>query len=404
MSQVLELAQQGDTAALSALMNRHLKTQGVTAQIEQTASGLKIRLEGLDLPDQRRMSAMLTQGIQKIGLEANVQILGYQMGAKDPAWSVSYAISEMGITAIELPDPAQATSGNLSPEEYKRLAKQGNPEGLQRFVEGVLADKPNLTPFVEFADGVVKVTIQTTEFMDGQAFAADFGKQMNEVASKQVREVELYKRKSEKNPPFLLKKMTLIAAGGNAAVAAPQSASSPSIANSESAELRPNGHSSAMHAPAPASGPVGQGSKARPSEVTTIAVLMFIGAGFNLVVGGLAVMATIAMTSMITQAGMEASVEAGPGGADVTTAAAGVGGVILMLAAIPIILGIAQAVVGFGVLKMKRWAWIGAIVLSGISIVTRLMSLLRFNIGAIFGIMLNVAVIKYLFQTGEMFD
>jgi hypothetical protein len=356
------------------------------------------------LPDQRRMSAMLTQGIQKIGLEANVQILGYQMGAKDPAWSASYAISEMGITAIELPDPAQAASGNLSPEEYKRLAKQGNLEGLQRFVEGVLADKPNLTPFVEFADGVVKVTIQTTEFMDGQAFAADFGQQMNEVASKQVREVELYKRKSEKNPPFLLKKMTLIAAGGNAAVAAPQSASSPSIANSESAELRPNGHSSAMHAPAPASGPVGQGSKARPSEVTTIAVLMFIGAGFNLVVGGLAVMATIAMTSMITQAGMEASVEAGPGGADVTTAAAGVGGVILMLAAIPIILGIAQAVVGFGVLKMKRWAWIGAIVLSGISIVTRLMSLLRFNIGAIFGIMLNVAVIKYLFQTGEMFD
>jgi hypothetical protein len=392
MSQVLELAKQGDTAALSALMNRHLKAQGVTAQIDQNANGLKIRLEGLDVPDQRRMSAMLTQGIQKIGLEANVQIVGGQMGAPAPAWSASYAISENGITAIELPDVAQAASGTLSPEDCKRLAKQGNLEALQKFVEGALADKPQFTPYVEFADGVVKVTIETTEFMDGQAFAADFGKAMNEVASKQVREVEIYKRKSEKTMPFMVKKMTL-AAGGSVAAPVEQ------MGSSSNAELRPNGHSSAMRTPVPATGPVGKTHKVRPGEITTVAIMLFIGAGINLIFGGMAVMEVLSIASEIAKATAEAGVPAEAAGA-----AVGIGGVVLFIAALPIFISALQIGVGIGVLKMKRWAWFVALFLCGLNIVISALSLLRLNLGAFVRISLNVTLIKFLLQTGELFE
>jgi hypothetical protein len=393
MSQVLELAKQGDTAALSALMNRHLKAQGVTAQIDQNASGLKIRLEGLDTPDQRRMSAMLTQGIQQLGLEANVQILGFQMGAMTPAWSASYAISENGITSIELPDPAQVASGNLSPEDCKRMAKQGNLEALQKFVEGALADKPKLTPYVEFADGVVKVTVETAEFMDGQAFAADFGKAMNEVASKQVRELEIYKRKSEKTMPFLVKKMTLAASGSVAAAPVEQPRSR--------AELRPNGHSSAMRAPAPVTGPVGKTNKVRPGEVTTVAFMLFVGAAFNLIVGGLAIKAVLSMASEIAQATQEAGVSIS---ANDTGAAVGIGGFVLFIAALPMILGILQIVVGIGVLKMKRWAWFGALFLCGLNIVLNVLSLLTLNVRAFLQISLNLTLIRFLYQTGTLFE
>jgi hypothetical protein len=399
MSQVLELAKQGDTAALSALMNRHLKAQGVTAQIDQNASGLRIRLEGLDTPDQRRMSAMLTQGIQQLGLEANVQILGFQMGAMTPAWSASYAISENGITSIELPDPAQVASGNLSPEDCKRLAKQGNLAALQKFVEGALADKPKLTPYVEFADGVVKVTIETTEFMDGQAFAADFGKAMNDVASKQVRELEIYKRKSEKTMPFLVKKMTLAAGGSVSAAPVEQPG------RSQTTELRPNGHSSAMRAPAPAVGPVGQARPgkapliARPGQVTLIAILMFVGAFMNMVMGGMWLMEAMAITSTVAEVGLEAGVPPEAAGA-----ATSFNVIVWVIAIIPIVLGVAQVIVGFGILKLKRWAWACALILCVLNLVTGVFRLLTLQLGIFFRFSVNVATIKYLIQNGALFE
>ncbi|NJM45517.1 MAG: hypothetical protein HC860_04530 [Alkalinema sp. RU_4_3] len=202
MSQVLELAQQGDTEAISALMNRHLKPQGVTAQVAKTQNALQIMLEGLDLPDQQRMTAFVTQGVQKLGLGSNVQIFGRQVGDKEPAWTANFAISENGITPLEgIAEVANPGAEEFGAGDYKRMAKQGHPEAIQKFVEEILQDRPEMTAFTEFADGVVKVTIQTSEFMDGQAFSSDFGKQMNEIASKQVREVELYKRKSEKTMP-----------------------------------------------------------------------------------------------------------------------------------------------------------------------------------------------------------
>jgi hypothetical protein len=396
MSQVLELAQQGDTEAISALMNRHLKPQGVTAQVAKTQNALQIMLEGLDLPDQKRMTAFVTQGIQKLGLGSNVQIFGRQVGDQKPAWTSNFAISENGITPLEgIADVVGPGTAEFGAGDYKRMAKQGNPEAIQKFVEGILHDRPEMTPFVEYTDGVVKVTIQTTEFMDGQAFSSDFGNQMNEIASKQVREVELYKRKSEKTPPFLVKKMSLAAGGSVSAAPTP-------VHTEGNDELRPNGHSSAMKAPAMAGGAVGRGSMARPGEVTTIAVLLFISAGFSIALGITLILGVMAMAALMSQAGAEmaqAGITAKEAGA-----VAGVGAIVMVMACLPLLLGAGQITVGVGVLKMKKWAWYGALGFAVLAILTSVMDLLKFNIFAFFRISLNAKVIMSLINNSEAFE
>jgi hypothetical protein len=396
MSQVLELAQQGDTEAISALMNRHLKPQGVTAQVAKTQNTLQIMLEGLDLPDQKRMTAFVTQGVQKLGLGSNVQIFGRQVGDKEPAWTANFAISDSGITPLE-GSSAAASSGpaEFGAGDYKRMAKQGNPEAIQKFVEGILHDRPEMTPFVEYADGVVKVTIQTSEFMDGQAFSSDFGNQMNEIASKQVREVELYKRKSEKTPPFLVKKMSLAPGGSVSAAPTP-------VHTEGNGELRPNGHSSAMKAPQMAGGAVGRGSMARPGEVTTIAVLLFISAGFSIALGITLILGVMAMAALMSQAGAEmaqAGITAKEAGA-----VAGVGAIVMVMACLPLLLGAGQITVGVGVLKMKKWAWYGALGFAVLAILTSVMDLLKLNIFAFFRISLNAKVIMSLINNSEAFE
>jgi hypothetical protein len=395
MSQVLELAQQGDTEAISALMNRHLKPQGVTAQIAKTQNTLQIMLEGLDLPDQKRMTAFVTQGIQKLGLGSNVQIFGRQVGDQKPAWTANFAISDSGITPLEGSAAVAGSGAEFGAGDYKRMAKQGNPEAIQKFVEGILHDRPEMTPFTEYADGVVKVTIQTSEFMDGQAFSSDFGNQMNEIASKQVREVELYKRKSEKTPPFLVKKMSLAPGGSVSAAPTP-------VHTEGNGELRPNGHSSAMKAPAMAGGAVGRGSMARPGEVTTIAVLLFISAGFSIALGITLILGVMAMAALMSQAGAEmaqAGITAKEAGA-----VAGVGAIVMVMACLPLLLGAGQITVGVGVLKMKKWAWYGALGFAVLAILTSVMDLLKLNIFAFFRISLNAKVIMSLINNSEAFE
>ncbi len=383
MSQVLELAQQGDTEAISALMNRHLKPQGVTAQVAKTQNALQIMLEGLDLPDQKRMTAFVTQGIQKLGLGSNVQIFGRQVGDPEPAWTSNFAISENGITPLErVADVAGPGAEEFGAGDYKRMAKQGNPEAIQKFVEGILHDRPEMTPFTEYADGLVKVTIQTSEFMDGQAFSSDFGNHMNEIASKQVREVELYKRKSEKTPPFLVKKMTLAAGGSVSAAPTP-------VHTEGNGELRPNGHSSAMNPPPMAGGAVGQGSRSQPTEVIVISVLLFVSAAFGIVIGGLMVMGILATGAMMAQSGASIS------------GTASIGAFIMLFACVPMVIGAGQLAVGIGLLKLKKWAWYGALGLAGLTI---LWSLAQFSLFSPIAIAINVYVIYALMKTREAFE
>ena len=61
-------------------------------------------------------------------------------------------------------------------------------------------------------------------------------------------------------------------------------------------------------------------------------------------------------------------------------------------------LAIAYFVVAYGLWKGKRWAWTITLILSAIGIISGIASIAVGNAGAVFHIIINVAIIYYLFR------
>jgi hypothetical protein len=227
MSQVIEQAQVVpnppiDPKAIATLMNRHLTPQGIAAQVVTFGETLQVLLEGIDLPQQAPMTKFVTAGLQKMGTPGitQLQVFGKRTGDAQTAWVEVFASEETAWSTIET--PAEVTFGT---GDIKLQARQGQTDAIAQFVEEVIQDlmantgdriKDETTeaaPIESFIHldeaGLLNVTIQTAQFLDGPAFAAQFGLRMNEIASNAVREVALFKRKNAEASPFLIKQMTL---------------------------------------------------------------------------------------------------------------------------------------------------------------------------------------------------
>lgn len=62
------------------------------------------------------------------------------------------------------------------------------------------------------------------------------------------------------------------------------------------------------------------------------------------------------------------------------------------------VVAIAYFVVAYGLWKGKRWAWTITLILSAIGIISGIASVAVGNAGAVFHIIINVAIIYYLFR------
>lgn len=222
MSQALEQAQNLDPKSIAALMNRHLTPQGIAAQVAVIGQTIQVLLDGIDAPNQQQMSRFVTAGLQKMGTPGmeNLQIFGRRVGDTAPTWVSAYNHDGSAWAIAEAPENVTFGAGDI-----QLLARQGQTDAIAQFVDAVIQDLMTNTgdrvtddttegstieSFVHLDEnGLLSVTIQTSQFLDGPAFAAQFGKQMNQIASKVVRDVALYKRKSAESSPFLIKQMTL---------------------------------------------------------------------------------------------------------------------------------------------------------------------------------------------------
>jgi uncharacterized membrane protein (DUF2068 family) len=74
------------------------------------------------------------------------------------------------------------------------------------------------------------------------------------------------------------------------------------------------------------------------------------------------------------------------------------GGFIGILGATLIVLGIADFVVAWGLLKGKGWAWIVTIIINIISAVLNIISIVAGSIGSIWGLIINGIIIYYLYR------
>jgi uncharacterized membrane protein (DUF2068 family) len=117
--------------------------------------------------------------------------------------------------------------------------------------------------------------------------------------------------------------------------------------------------------------------KARPTGVTVIAVLQAIGGIFS-ILGGLALL--------------------GLGGLGAAAGETGAGGLAAVLGGLTLILGIASLVLAYGMWNLLEWAWMGTLIVQGLSVALGILNLVTGGAPSYIGIIINIAIIAYLMQ------
>jgi hypothetical protein len=202
MSDALAAAKQGNPSAIAAFLTHYLRTRSLKVKAASAADCLNLLVEGEELPDQQWVVGQIIHEVKALGVEsiAVLQIYGKCATESKPQWSHRF-------------DLAQDVPPELEPEPIVidpiTLAQEGDLKEIRKFVAEVLSDRPDLETFVELEGTCLKVIVQTSEFLDGQNFAADFGKKLSPIASDLVQEVAIYKRRSEASAGFLVKQMHL---------------------------------------------------------------------------------------------------------------------------------------------------------------------------------------------------
>jgi hypothetical protein len=219
MTQAIELAKQGDLQAIAGLMGKHLTPQGVTVKVASHEQTLQVLLDGIDVPNQAQMSGFVSKGIGNLDIPdiSTLEIFGKRSGQDEIAWVSSYGNASGTWEATEANPAATFGAGNLT-----LRCQQGDVDAIGQFTSTAVttlmsqmaredSDKPvGVASFVELDEsGLLTVTIETQQFLDGPAFAADLGGELNAISSPRVKEVALYKRKTATAQPFLIKQMTL---------------------------------------------------------------------------------------------------------------------------------------------------------------------------------------------------
>lgn len=100
-AKIKELAKQGNPQAITALLNRSLQRQGVTAKVGRDKNNLQVILESAQVPP-TDLTQRICQGLINLGVESieRVQVYGRQIGEEIPDWSQD----------IDLANPTEPTS------------------------------------------------------------------------------------------------------------------------------------------------------------------------------------------------------------------------------------------------------------------------------------------------------
>jgi uncharacterized membrane protein (DUF2068 family) len=124
----------------------------------------------------------------------------------------------------------------------------------------------------------------------------------------------------------------------------------------------------------------------RPTGVTILAVLQFIGGALSLLFGVLSLFFGGAMVATDAAEAVDAAIDMGP--------------VMMTVGIASIIIGIIGLIAGYGLFTLKGWGWLLAVVFSLSNVVRNIMALFSgVNVvGAIIGIVISGLILYYLYQ------
>ncbi len=204
MTGVLDQAARGNTDAIAAFLNRHLKPQGVRARVSRQEKRLQVLIESVDVPDERHFSEVVMHEVQRLALHSVtlLQVYGRRMGDEANAWVHAFMVRDGRM----LPVASDIVMTQLFGDgDVIAQAQNGDVVALSAYINRVLSER-HLKAHVNLKQNTLQVIIETSEFLDGPSFGPEFANRLSDIASPKVQNLDLYKQKSTTASPYLMQK------------------------------------------------------------------------------------------------------------------------------------------------------------------------------------------------------
>lgn len=136
-SQILRLAQAGDTGAIAELMQRVLHRQGIEIQMALKQDCLQIILEAVQVPDQPSLTAFVQQGLAKLNPASirRVKVYGRQTGEAFLDWHTEFELKSQSSSIDEHPLPAICSASTavsvVAQNQVMETVKELSPTQIQ---------------------------------------------------------------------------------------------------------------------------------------------------------------------------------------------------------------------------------------------------------------------------------
>lgn len=105
---IVNLAKQGDPAAIALLLNQALRIRNMTAQVVRNDDRLHILLEADRIPDRQAYIAYIQDGLTRLNVRSvhSVRVYARQIGQKVPAWDEAFEFGKATISPLSSPSEA----------------------------------------------------------------------------------------------------------------------------------------------------------------------------------------------------------------------------------------------------------------------------------------------------------
>ncbi len=208
MPQTIDHSPRSHAETIALFLNRYLKPQGTIAKVAQREQRIQILLEAIDIPSHDQLIPWITQAIETMRPEgvATVQIHARRAGDQNCNWMEAYVLRSGKLIPMDTKTLAQE---HQNERDLLTRSRAGELTAIAIFLDQVL-DNPSLRTHVQLHRAVLKVTIETIQYLDGENFAVELASKLKPLASPKVQVVEVYKRKSATTPPMLLNRIELM--------------------------------------------------------------------------------------------------------------------------------------------------------------------------------------------------
>jgi hypothetical protein len=205
---------QANVEAITALINKSLRVRGVTAKVILKETCLKVMLEASIVPNQKLLAPCVLKDVTSFdsALIETLQVFGRQAGKTAVAWTQEFTLK---VPETSLPTSQTEANGEAPPDEAlleqiknRELAKQGDLAAIATLLDRAINDE-NIHIIVSAEDALLKVLVQTSQFLDGQSFAKRIYQELLNLELPQFETAEVHKQKGENAQAFLLKSFNL---------------------------------------------------------------------------------------------------------------------------------------------------------------------------------------------------